>query len=235
MIRLCNVAALALALVAAAATGPGVAHGSEPAELYQKILDRKAQDDQARQTAAELARLRALIDAQAAELDKLRSPDPDLGPESTALTYAQARLKSLRTGKPLIVWIGESICPECIGHNAEEFVHFVAQSHPQFPADSLTVSVPVNGQSLMAGQVRHWPDGHLPTVRMILRKWDALPAGQRKTIGDADLWWDAGAVRPATPAAAVMRAQAPAVWSAGPPMMQRPVMGFPVSAAACAT
>lgn len=88
-----------------------------------------------------------------------------------AKTYEEARTIALATGKTLVVWTGKAICLPCVKANAEEFVMFIANKHSLFPDHTLTVAVPVQGQLLMAGQVDDWPDGHLPTIREVLRMW----------------------------------------------------------------
>lgn len=109
-------------------------------------------------------------------------PEPEPGKDGP-LTYEEAREESLRTSKPLVAWVGtDVICPGCIAGNPDEFVHFIAASHPGFPTGSLTVGVVSNGELKMAGQVTAWPDGHMSTIRSILRQWDSQPLDRRRTV-----------------------------------------------------
>lgn len=126
-----------------------------------------------------------------------KTPAPDTGGDapfesapriSKPRSYADARQEAIHKGKPLVVWVGEARCPNCVQHNREEFVHFLAESQAGFPADSLTVGVPVDGELVVAGQVTHWPDGHIPTVREILRRWRA----DRRKVTDASFQGDPG-------------------------------------------
>ena len=102
---------------------------------------------------------------------------PTTNPGTLPRTYALAYAQAVEQGKSLIVWSGEAICMPCIRHNHGEFVCLVLRhSHPDaylFPKDGLTVGIPVQGKLMMAGQVETWPDGHIPTVREILRRWRA--------------------------------------------------------------
>lgn len=46
------------------------------------------------------------------------------------------------------------------------------EDRKRFPKDALTVYMPSNGNFKFAGQVLSWPDGHIPTVRRIIRDYD---------------------------------------------------------------
>lgn len=41
-----------------------------------------------------------------------------------------------------------------------------------FPNNAITLGMPVNGKILQAGRVFSWPDGHMATIRRMIREWD---------------------------------------------------------------
>src|SRR5262245_8968383 len=84
-------------------------------------------------------------------------------PSSLAASYREAKALAIAQGKPMVVWAGKAICLPCVRANMDEFVMYLPKPSDPFPADSLTIGVPVNGELIMAGQVKEWPDGHIPT------------------------------------------------------------------------
>ncbi len=96
--------------------------------------------------------------------------DPEPVKPDTPLpkTYAEARERALRTGKPLVVWVGEAICPGCVQRTKEEFVHWVTPTFPDTPKDALVVGVAERGELIRVGTMTAWPEGHLTTVRKAL-------------------------------------------------------------------
>mgnify|MGYP001582718057 CR=1 FL=1 len=86
-------------------------------------------------------------------------------------TYAEARERSLRTGLPLVVWVGEAVCPGCVQRTKEEYVHWVTQSFPDTPKDALVVGIPQGGDLIRIGTMTAWPDGHLTTIAKALDLW----------------------------------------------------------------
>lgn len=157
------------------------------------------------------------------------------------LSYEEAQELAIAKGLPLVVWIGGAVCPSCIGHNLDEFIHFFSDEHTGFPPDSLTVGVPSNGKLLMAGQVRAdqqdggWPDGHIPTVRRILQLWHAQPVQSRRTITSVSppgsIWSEDG-----TPQTSMGAPAQPAMmFEPRRIIIRQPVRRFMMSGAACAT
>ncbi len=86
-------------------------------------------------------------------------------------TYAEARERSLRTGLPLVVWVGEALCPGCVARTKEEYVHWITPSFPDTPKDALVVGIPQGGDLIRIGTVTAWPDGHLTTIAKVLETW----------------------------------------------------------------
>ena len=86
-------------------------------------------------------------------------------------TYAEARERALRTGLPLVVWVGEALCPGCVQRTKEEYVHWVTASFPDTPKDALVVAVVERGDLVRIGTMTQWPEGHLTTVAKALDLW----------------------------------------------------------------
>lgn len=105
----------------------------------------------------------------------IRDEAPVLPPirvrEALPKTYRESGEVALRRGVPLVVWSGSAVCLPCVKGNMDEFSMFVGRPTDNFPKDGLTVFVPVQGELVLAGTVEEWPDGHIPTVREILRRW----------------------------------------------------------------
>ena len=106
-----------------------------------------------------------VIDWTFTELEKPDTPLPK--------TYAEARERALRTGLPLVVWVGEAVCPACVQRSKEEYVHWVTQSFPDTPKDALVVGLKVGDDLMRIGTMSSWPqpDGHLGTVAKALDLW----------------------------------------------------------------
>ncbi len=83
-------------------------------------------------------------------------------------TYAEARERSLLTGLPIVVWVGDAVCPGCVARTKEEFVHWVVPSFPDTPKDALVVGLPERGDLIRIGTMTSWPDGHITTIRKAL-------------------------------------------------------------------
>ncbi len=83
-------------------------------------------------------------------------------------TYAEARARSLSTGLPLVVWVGDAVCPACVQRTKEEFVHWVTPVTPSFPDHALVVGLPERGELIRIGTMTAWPDGHITTIRKAL-------------------------------------------------------------------
>lgn len=97
-------------------------------------------------------------------------PNPDVPlPKS----YAEARERSLHTGLPLVVWVGEAVCPGCVQRTKIQYVHWVTQSFPDTPKDALVVGMPENNELIRVATMTQWPEGHLTTIAKALDLWKA--------------------------------------------------------------
>lgn len=86
-------------------------------------------------------------------------------------TYAEARAQSLRTGLPLVVWVGNAVCPVCVQRTRGQYVHWVTDSFPDTPKDALVVGVQDGGDLTRIGTMTAWPDGHITTINKALDLW----------------------------------------------------------------
>lgn len=123
-----------------------------------------------------------------------------LGAESSSLTYAQAHAEALRTGKPLIVWVGGDFCARCVAEDGgKEFVHHLTPKWEGVQAPATIIYMPEEGQLLQAATVTRWTVGshdwgHLPSARRVAREWRAQVRTGNKApllllnLGDGGNW-----------------------------------------------
>lgn len=101
-------------------------------------------------------------------------------------TYAEAKDRSIREGKPFLVWVGEGVCPACIQNNKNEFVSWV---DPDGNFDGLkhglVIGMPEAGKSIKIAEITDWTSGHIPTVRRAIRRWDE---SRTTTFHSRDSW-----------------------------------------------
>lgn len=53
----------------------------------------------------------------------------------------------------------------------DEFVHYFTDFFPDVQGAALVVGVPEDGQLLQVGLKRTWPEGHVQTLRSVVKKW----------------------------------------------------------------
>lgn len=95
-------------------------------------------------------------------------------------TYAEARARAITENKPLLVWVGEAICPACIRENKDEFVHYVSATWPD-AKDAVVVADVKDGELYRVGSVTQWVTGdatfgHIPSSRRVLARWRSAGA-----------------------------------------------------------
>lgn len=99
------------------------------------------------------------------------------------LTYADAHRDSLRTGKPLLVWVGGNFCNRCVEDSREEFLHVFVDDWQGQKGPATILLVPADdGHLYRAATVTKWTVGsrdwgHIPSARRLLADWRAR-AGQ---------------------------------------------------------
>jgi hypothetical protein len=52
-----------------------------------------------------------------------------------------------------------------------EFVHYRTDFYPGVPSGTLVLAAPQNGQLTTVAIKTSWEEGHLPTLRKVLKKW----------------------------------------------------------------
>lgn len=135
------------------------------------------------EAAAMNAATNARIDALAARVDELTIKPPQQ-PKGNWQKMSDAWDEAIRTGKPLVVWSGNAICPGCVAATTAsgEWVNLTAPAGvfqmpagPWPPSDAITVLQPDGPNMYMVGTYTDFGTvaqgrGHLWTVRQALRR-----------------------------------------------------------------
>lgn len=110
--------------------------------------------------------------AVAVEQQRQVPPLPPQTAPSAPTDHSTAWAESMRTGKPIIAWVGGNFCERCVKDSAAEFVHvFVDEWHGnRGPATVLLM--PHEGTVYRVGTVNRWTEGdaswgHIPSARRL--------------------------------------------------------------------
>ena len=97
--------------------------------------------------------------------------------------YKKALTDSVRTGKPIVVWVGGNFCERCVGDSKDEFHHvFKPDGWQGIGGPATAVLVPHgDGSAYWAGVVNRWPTGsrdwgHVPSARRVVVEWQERAA-----------------------------------------------------------
>lgn len=147
--------------------------------------------------------LPALARVPQSTLPALRVPEPVAPPaEPAPLSYGDAYRESLRTGRPLLVWVGGNFCERCVNDSADEFIHHFTASWPGAPVPSVVVAVPEGDGLTRLDTLTRWIEGdatfgHLPSVRRIIEGAKARKAAPTRPQGGwggaANVGWSGAA------------------------------------------
>lgn len=107
-------------------------------------------------------------------------------PADAPLTYAEASRRALAERKPLVVWVGDALCPGCIAKMEGETVNVVVKDFEGVPAGGgLVVGVPDGTDELLrVATITEWETGdkiwgHVPSIRRALTAWRIRGLTQR--------------------------------------------------------
>lgn len=84
--------------------------------------------------------------------------------------------ESLKTGKPIVVWVGGNFCDRCVDDSKNEFVHVFVNGWQGHPGPATVVCVPHDGDVYRAATVEKWTVGthdwgHVPSARRVVAEW----------------------------------------------------------------
>ena len=135
--------------------------------------------------AAPLSPARPALPPPVAAAAPLPPPVAAPEPEEKPLTYAQARVRAVEEGKPLVVWVGGNFCERCVRESAADFVHCFVDKFEGVAAPAIVVGVSDGGELVRAGDVTWWVEGdrefgHVPSVRAVIRRWLELREQNRR-------------------------------------------------------
>lgn len=134
-------------------------------------------------------------------------------------TYEEAKALAEQKGLPLLVWVGDGYCPNCVYSLRTEAVHYESDTYPGVPpSGGVVVGVHENGRLLQVATITGWTTGdpvwgHVASVRRALNRWRT----QRQTT---EGWSMPEQV--AAPAPASYRSVEPFVPRANPPAAMVP-------------
>lgn len=113
--------------------------------------------------------------------------------------FRRVKAESLRTGKPVVAWVGGNFCERCVNDSANEFLHvFVEDGWDGNRGPATAVLVPHDGYLYYAGVVTRWTVGsrdwgHVPSARRIAAEWRARAVrgetGQLRLLNFGDGSW----------------------------------------------
>lgn len=125
---------------------------------------------------------------------------PDIQ-QQVSTPYEAIKAESLRTGKPVIVWVGGNFCDRCVNDSVGEFLHaFAPDGWEGNKGPATAVLVPHDGHLYYAGIVTRWTVGshdwgHVPSARRIAAEWRVRAAGgnlaqlRMLNFGDGNWGW----------------------------------------------
>lgn len=91
------------------------------------------------------------------------------------MDYNSAYAQAVKTGKPLLVWVGDARCDRCTKATMAEFVHHRASSFYGSTQPRVVVSLPKNGELIWIGDVTNWITGdpvfgHIPSTKRLIER-----------------------------------------------------------------
>lgn len=106
--------------------------------------------------------------------------------------YLDAYREAIRTGKPLITWVGGNFCERCVADSKNEFVHAFVDRWPEtgakdtVDAPATVIGIPTGGIVARVATVSRWivgddTFGHVPSARRAIFNWRE---GRRMTSDD---------------------------------------------------
>lgn len=120
-----------------------------------------------------------------AAVSETRLPDSCPTCEDAPAAYRDAYNAALRSGKPMIVWVGGNFCERCVNDSKNEFVHhFVDDGWEGVKGPATVVAVPHGDKLYRAGTVNRWTVGssdwgHVPSARRVTSEWRGRAAAGR--------------------------------------------------------
>jgi len=105
-----------------------------------------------------------------------RLPQTTLKQADPTNSYGDACRESLRTGKPLLVWVGGNFCERCVADSKDEFIHHFAKSFPGVAAPAVVVAAPEGDWLTRVENITWWVEGdatfgHIPSARRALANY----------------------------------------------------------------
>lgn len=105
----------------------------------------------------------------------LAAPDQAAVPsEPDAVEEAVA--KSLRTGMPVILWVGGDFCNRCVDDSRSEFIHVFLDEWRGQRGPATVILAPHGKQTYRVATVNRWTVGshdwgHIPSARRLVHEW----------------------------------------------------------------
>lgn len=94
--------------------------------------------------------------------------------ESDEVEDAVAR--SIRTGKPVILWVGGNFCDRCVNDSKDEFIHVFLKEWRGHRGPATVILAPHGKRTYRVATVDRWTVGshdwgHIPSARRLVHEW----------------------------------------------------------------